>query len=115
MFVRSLTPMAKLSVWPQVQEQLQIRPPKKSRRPLQIQRQRQVQNANREIGVPRGAGLTLWQPGAQPFEPALPVRRAAPLPRREGNPLMDHQAGDAQGYSGYGQDDAEEPEDFFAG
>jgi len=29
MFVRSLTPMAKLSVWPQVQEQLQIRPPKK--------------------------------------------------------------------------------------
>src|SRR5271168_4866983 len=75
MFVRSLTPMAKLSVWPQVQEQLQIRPPKKSRRPLQIQRQRQVQNANREIGVPRGAGLTLWQAGAQPFEPALPVLR----------------------------------------
>src|SRR5271168_814509 len=37
-------------------------------------------NANREIGVPRGARLTLWRAGAQPFDPAprdLRMNRAA--------------------------------------
>ena len=37
-------------------------------------------NANREMGVPRGARLTLWRAGAQPFDPAprdLRMNRAA--------------------------------------
>ena len=41
-------------------------------------------------------------------------QKHAPTVHAAEHRLMDHQAGDAQGDSGYGQDDAEEPEDFFA-